>query len=163
MPPIKTSKIIGGSLFVAGPTRVTFAIETNEFALQFKLADTGSILIPHVTSSGMTLNCSANLSGDSLGFGVVDFGGQVFAKRWYAGSLVIKAVPVVVPGGAGPVRVATTFKLTGNLIAYPSSPVVDPPPPTFQYKLTGHGTVTTRLGAPISTARDVTSYFYDFE
>ena len=123
----------------------------------------GPFRFSHVTSSGSSLSCSANISGDDLGYGVVDFGGRSYAKRWYAGSLVISAVSVIVPNGGGPVRVSTTFKLTGTLIAHPSSPVVDPPAPTFQYKVSGHGTVVARLSAPIGTSRDVTSYFYDFE
>ena len=115
---IPTTKIIAGSLFVSGATRVTFAIELKPFAASFSLADIGSIPMPKVTSSGQMLKCSSKLAGDSLGFGAVDFGGTAYAKLWFGGLLDFKGTPVVIPGGAGPKVVATPFKLTGDRIAY---------------------------------------------
>jgi hypothetical protein len=159
------SKIVGGSLFAQSVNANDLALETNDFAAQFALGHTPGIHLPLAPQIGTSINCSAVLAGrQALRMGYADFGGQSFQKMWYDGALTITAGSVLVPSlPAQPIRLIAAFKISGNLVAYPSDPAVNPPPPaSFQYNLTGAGNVTVRLTAPVGAIRHVTSYYYLF-
>jgi len=164
MPPL--SKIVGGSLFAYYPDHAAFSIETAEFAAQFSLGDTGSIPIPAFPLIGDSISCNAILfGGQTLGFGFVDWAGYPPKKLWFEGMMVFKsASKILIPSlpANGAIHLSTSFDLSGDLIAYPSDPSVNPPPKTFEYKLVGKGMVTLRLNQPLMGQRRVTSYFYQF-
>jgi hypothetical protein len=159
------STIVGGTLFAYAPNRNDFALETNEFAVQFSLAHTSGIHLPLAPQTGTSINCSATLTGrQTLQTGYADFDSEWFVKVWYDGTLDIMAGSVLIPSlPATPIRLLAPFKISGTLTAYKSDPSANPPPPPwFQYKVVGAGNVTVRLTAPIGSIRNVTSYFYQF-
>jgi hypothetical protein len=164
MPPLST--VVGGSLFAYYADHADFTLETKEFAAQLSLGDTGSIPIPALPFNGTTINCSAILAGgQTLRFGFVDFAGHPHQKLWFEGTLHFDAEQsILVPAlpATGAIHLSTGFSLSGNLIAYPSDPFVDPPPKTFEYLIRGKGTVTVRLTEASGGQRRVTSYFYQF-
>jgi len=163
VPPL--SKIVGGSLFAYAQNGNDFAIETNDFAVQFSLGHTHGIHLPLAPQIGTSIDCSATLAGlQALRTGYADFNSEWFVPVWYDGSLHISAGSVLIPSApATPIRLQTSFKISGTLIVYKSDPSVNPPPPAwFQYQIVGKGHVTARLTAPIASDRRVTSYFYQF-
>jgi len=163
MPPIST--IVGGSLFAYAPGGSEFALETNEFAVQFSLGLTDGIHLPLAPQMGTSINLSATLAGrKALNTGYADFDQNWFVKVWYDGSLEIKAGSVLIPSvPTTPIRLQAPFKISGTLTVFKNNPAVNPPPPPwFQYNVSGVGTVTVRLTKPIGSDRKVLSYFYQF-
>jgi hypothetical protein len=164
MPPLST--VGGGSLFVYGPDYADFTLDTTYFAVQFSLGDSGSVAVPSLAFNGTSFSCDAILAGgQTLRFGLVDWAGQIRQKLWFQGTLTFSAEsPIHVPNlpATGAIHRSTAFNLTGNVIAYPSDPFVDPPPQTFEYLLRGQGTVTVRFTEPSGGQRKVTSFFYQF-
>jgi hypothetical protein len=164
MPPLST--VVGGSLFAYGHDYADFTLETTHFAAQFSLGDTGSIPIPAIPFIGTSINCDAILAGgQTLRFGFVDWAGHAHQKLWFQGTLTFNAESLIhVPSlpATGPIHRSTPFNISGNLVAFPSDPFVDPPPKTFEYKLVGKGKLTVRLAEATGGVRRVTSYFYQF-
>ena len=126
----------------------------------------GSISVPGSAILGTSISCHGVLAGgQTLNFGFVDFAGLAHQKLWFEGTLTFNAdVPIHVPSlpAKGAIHRSTSFIFSGNLIAYPSNPWVDPPPKTFEYDLAGKGKVTVRLNEPAGGTRKITSYFYQF-
>jgi hypothetical protein len=164
MPPLAT--IVGGSLYAYVAGQADFTLETAEFAAQFSLGDAGSIALPLFVSNGSSFGCNATLSGGgTLRYGFVDFAGAGHQKLWFEGLLLFTTKSFIkVPSlpASGPIHLATTFTITGSLIAFPSDPWEVTPPKTFEYKLIGQGKVTARLTEASGGQRRVTSYFYQF-
>jgi len=163
MPALST--VGGGSLFVYGPSFADFTLDTTHFGAQISLGDSGSIVVPTFVVIGTSMSCDAMLAGgQTLRFGFVDWAGHAPQKLWFQGTLTFNAEsPIHVPSlPAAAIHRSTSFDFSGNLVAFPSDPWVDPPPKTFEYLLRGKGKVTVRLNEPTGGVRRVTSYFYQF-
>lgn len=157
--------ITGGSLFVYQTQSSDFLLEGTDFAIHFSLGDLGSISMPAMGGPGAHISLSGMLAGDqTLRFGVVDYGGQVYPQLWFTGALNVHATAYTVPASSNrPVHHTSRFTLDGTLQAYLNNPAIgNPGPAVFDLQLKGKGKVTVRMSAAVSNVRSVTSYYYLF-
>ena len=158
-------KVSGGSLYFYGPIGFAFNLRTPAFHAQLNLSDSGGFPLSPSLAPGSSYTLHGILAGSSLGTGPVDINGQVYPQLWFGGTLSFTAKPFIVPttNPASALARVTAFKMSGNLVAYPTNPLVDIPAPVFNYNIAGSGSVSTRMTAIIGgVSRDVTSFFFSF-
>ena len=162
MPPVL--RIENGSLVLrVSSESALFQMFATGFVLVQSAGEQGVIDTKGPTGPGAH-SFGAHWGGD-MGQGFALIGNTSYQQVWWAGDLKVSGSLTLTASMPSPVTLVRKFKMTGHLVGYPSNPILNPPPPIFDRRISGSGlavieyTHIIQNGSPVFDLRNTTYHF----